>query len=187
MNTEVVTSNTSAAPASSLALAHIPTSAHGLLLRMFADPSLLEEHECTDLVAALRACVAARPEVSDLRVLLGMALCVKYEVAEAIEELREGVRLAPDSYIAHLKFGELWMRLRACDKAEEHTRQAALLAQNPMQSELARRQGATIRDMVRRGIKRGGQDANGRWQFVATMRKLWNRRQPGALPAVETQ
>ena len=57
----------------------------------------------------------------------------------------KGVRLAPDSFIAQLKMGELWMRLRVIEKAEEHTRQAALLAQNMAQSELARRQAATIR------------------------------------------
>jgi len=34
-----------------------------------------------------------------------MALCVNLEVQEAMEELREGVRLAPDSFIAQLKMG----------------------------------------------------------------------------------
>ena len=89
--------------------------------------------------------MAAYPTVSELRVLFGMALCVDFKVQDAIEELKEGVRLAPDSFIAQLKMGELWMRLRVIEKAEEHTRQAALLAQNMAQSELARRQAATIR------------------------------------------
>ena len=70
----------------------------------------------------------AHPDVSELRVLFGMALCVDFKVQDAIEELREGVRLAPDSFIAQLKMGELWMRLRVIEKAEEHTHQAALLA-----------------------------------------------------------
>jgi len=48
------------------------------------------------------------------------------------------------------------MRLRVCRKAEEHTRQAALLAQNLAQAELARRQAAAIRTMLRQGIERGG-------------------------------
>ena len=73
-----------------------------------------------------------------------------------MEELGEAVSLAPNSFIAHLKMGELWMRLRVCDKAADHTRQASLLAQNLAQSELARRQAATLRTMMREGVERGG-------------------------------
>ena len=109
------------------------------------------KEERAELVQGLRECVAAHPDVSELRVLFGMALCVDFQVPDAIEELREGVRLAPDSFIAQLKMGELWMRLRVIEKAEEHTRQAALLAQNMAQSELARRQAATIRTYCRTG------------------------------------
>ena len=72
--------------------------------------------ERAELVQGLRECVAAHPDVSELRVLFGMALCVDFKVQEAIEELREGVRLAPDSFIAQLKMGELWMRLRVMRK-----------------------------------------------------------------------
>ncbi|HEX8712151.1 MAG TPA: hypothetical protein VF730_09780, partial [Terracidiphilus sp.] len=72
------------------------------------------------------------------------------------EELRESVRLAPDSFVAHLKLGELLMRLRICDQAAEETHLAAELAENALQSELARRQAATIRKMVQEGIERGG-------------------------------
>ena len=165
-------SKTSDGPVASLVLAHIPGETRGSLLRMFADPYLLEKEERAHLVNELHACVAAEPEVSELRVLLGMALCVNFEVPEAIEQLRESVRLAPDSYIAHLKCGELWMRLRICDKAEEHTRQAALLARSAVQSELARRQAAAIRDLVRKGIRRGGQGSRGTWHWVASVRKL---------------
>ena len=75
------------------------------------------------------------------------------------------MRLAPNSFIAHLKLGELWMRLRAIDKAEEHTRLAALFAQSLAQSELARRQAATLRTMKREGIERGGYKSP--WSFIA--------------------
>ena len=110
---------------------------------MFADPYLLEKDEKADLVEQLRECVTQYAEVSELRVLLGMALCVNLDAQAAIEELRESVRLAPNSFIAQLKLGELWMRLRVVDKAEEHTRLAALLSQSMAQSELARRQAAS--------------------------------------------
>ena len=174
-DTIMIEENTSAlstpTPPSSLAL--LPAKAQGLLLRMFANPYLLEQDERAGLIVQLRECVAAQPKVSELRVLLGMALCVNLDVQAAIEELREGVRLAPHNFIAHLKMGELWMRLRVCDKAEEHTRQAAMLANNVVQSELARRQAASIRTMMREGVERGGYKSP--WLWVTRLRTLWRR------------
>jgi hypothetical protein len=140
----------------SLPAGSVSERSRGLLFRMFADPYLLEPEERRDLASQLRHAVAEYPEVSELRVLLGMALCVNLEIQPAIEELSTAVRLAPHSFIAHLKLGELWMRLRVVDKADEHTRQAGLLARNLAQSELARRQAASIRTMRRVGIERGG-------------------------------
>ena len=110
----------------------------------------------TDLIEQLREAVSLEPHVSDLRVLLGMALCVNLDAQTALEELREAVSLAPDSFIARLKFGELLMRLRICSQAAEETQIAARLASNPVQSELARRQATAIRTMQREGIERGG-------------------------------
>lgn len=159
-NIEVVSENQNSDLASASGptstLAPLPVRAQGWPRRMFADPHLLEKEDRRDVVASLRECVAANPRVSDLRVMLGMALCVNFEVDDAITELEEGVRLAPDSFIAHLKLGELWMRLRVCTKAETHTRQAALLAGSSFQTELARKQAATIRTLIHNGIQRGG-------------------------------
>src|SRR5467141_1718876 len=152
---------------------------------MFADPHLLEKQERADLVQGLRECVLAHPDVSELRVLYGMALCVDFKVQDAIEELREGVRLSPDSFIAQLKMGELWMRLRVIEKAEEHTHQAALLAQNLAQAELARRQAATIRTMMREGIERGGYSYISPLQWVSRLRRLWNRDRGEALATAD--
>jgi tetratricopeptide (TPR) repeat protein len=127
-----------------------------LLQRMFRDPRVLEQRERTDLISQLRQSLELVPQVAEVRVLLGMALCVDLQAQEALEELREAVRLSPDCFIARLKFGELLMRLRICDQATEHTQKAAQLASNNVQSELARRQAATIRTMLREGIERGG-------------------------------
>lgn len=154
----VPTHNLSAAPERA-ALVFPPVlaaEAQDLLLRMFRDPYMLEAPEKRELVAQLREAVALEPQVSELRVLLGMALCVNFEAQEALEELRESVRLAPDSFIAHLKFGELLMRLRVTGQAAEETRAAAQLAGSPVQSELARRQAAAIRAMEQAGAQRGG-------------------------------
>ena len=117
---------------------------------------------------------AQHPNVSELRVLLGMALCVNLDAQAAMEELAEAVALAPDSFIAHLKAGELWMRLRVMNKAEDHTRQASMLAQNLAQSELARRQATTIRTMRREGIERDGYRTP--WLSFGRLRRLWTRK-----------
>jgi len=155
-------------------LAAVPEKTQGALLRMFGDPHLLEKEERASLANDLRQCVAANPEVSELRVVLGMALCVNFEVEDAIEELREAVRLSPDSYIAQLKMGELWMRLRVMPKAEEHTHLAGKLASNMAQVEMARRQAASIRTIKHAGIERGGYKSA--WTIVTRIgRRLWRR------------
>jgi len=139
---------------SSLEILHGKSSV--LLQRMFRDPRALEAAECRDLIARLRTAVEMEPRVPELRVLLGMALCVDLQAQEALEHLREATQQAPDCFIAHLKFGELLMRLRICDQAAVETQKAARLAQNDFQAELARKQAASIRTMLREGIERGG-------------------------------
>ena len=142
------------------------------LERMFRDPRVLDSGERTNLVASLQNAVKLSPHVPELRVVLGMALCVDLKVQEALEELRESVRQAPNSFIARLKFGELLMRLRVCSKAEEETMQAAQLAINAVQSELARRQAAAIRAMLRDGVERGG--------YTSILSRIFRfRRKPG--------
>lgn len=130
--------------------------ASNLLLRMFRDPRVLEPSQRGELIAQLRTAVELEPQVPELRVLLGMALCVDLQAQEALEHLREATRQAPDCFVARLKFGELLMRLRICRQAEEETQKAAELATNDFQADLARKQAATIRTMLREGIERGG-------------------------------
>jgi hypothetical protein len=171
---------------SSLALSSITPPTQTLLLRMFADPYILEKDDKVALVSQLRECVAKFPEVSELRVLLGMALCVNFDVHPAIEELKESVRLAPNSFIAQLKLGELWMRLRVMDRAEEHTKLASLLAQNLAQADLARKQAAMIRTMKREGIERGGFKSpfSG---ILKSLRRIWTRQTDDSSVALEVQ
>ena len=167
------------------ALASIPENSQMLLRRMFADPRVLEKNERAELMTQLGDCVEKYPKVSELRVLYGMALCVNLEVQDAMEEFGEAVALAPDSYIAHLKMGELWMRLRVMEKAEDHTKRATQLAQNMAQSELARRQAAQIRTMRREGIERGGYASP--WNVWSRVRRMFARDQGEALAPVEAR
>jgi tetratricopeptide (TPR) repeat protein len=187
MNTAIVPSRDSIqAPAQlPLALPGVPAQAQSILLRMFADPRVITKEEIVDLVEQLSRCVEQYPKNSDLRVVYGMALCVSLQAQEAMEELGEAVRLTPDSYIAHLKMGELWMRLRVMNKAQDHTQQAAKLAQNMTQSDLARRQAATIRNMLQHGIERGGY-AHKSWLSLSRLRRLFTRRHKELAP-IEAQ
>jgi cytochrome c-type biogenesis protein CcmH/NrfG len=127
-----------------------------LLEQMFRDPRVLEPQERGALIEQLREAVAIAPHVPEVHVLLGMTLCVDLQVQEALEELRHAAKMAPDCFIARLKFGELLMRLRICRQAEEETHKAAKLATNAIQSEMARKQAAMIRTMLREGVERGG-------------------------------
>jgi tetratricopeptide (TPR) repeat protein len=146
-----------------------------LLQRMFRDPSALESQERGDLIASLRAAVDMQPGIPEIRVLLGMVLCVDWKAQEALEELRESVNLAPNCFIAQLKLGELLMRLRICDQAAEHTQHAVQLASNDVQAELARKQATAIRTMRREGIERGG--------YKALLPKALRFRRKSALPS----
>lgn len=144
-------------PSSHLTLpAVLGQDASDQLQRMFRDPRVLQPNERQDLIARLREAVELAPQVPEIRVMLGMALCVDLQAQEAMEQMRQAVQQAPDSFIARLKFGELLMRLRICDQAAEHTQKAAEFASNEVQSDMARRQAATIRTMRREGIERGG-------------------------------
>lgn len=134
----------------------VPLETSTQLSRMFRDPRVLNATERTGLIQQLRAVVELMPQVAEVRVLLGMALAVDLQAQDALEQLRTAARQDPACFIARLKYGELLMRLRICDQAAEETHQAALLAANAAQSEMARRQAATIRKMRREGIERGG-------------------------------
>jgi hypothetical protein len=175
--TNIVPSNeqpATAPPVSApLSLIAVPPESQRLLMRMFADPRVLAKEEKADLVKQLRDCVALNPKVSDLRVVYGMALSVNLQPQEAMEELAEAVALAPGSFIAHFKMGELWMRLRVCNKAQDHTSHAATLAQNMAQAEMARRQATALRTMMREGIERDGYRTP--WFSFGRLRKFWNR------------
>lgn len=134
----------------------IDTGAMLQLTRMFRDPRVLEESERRDLVIALRHALERAPHITEIRVLLGMALAVDLQAQEALEHLRVAAEQNPGCFIARLKYGELLMRLRICGKAAEETHEAARLASNVAQSDLARVQAEKIRTMLREGIERGG-------------------------------
>lgn len=154
--------------------AAVPETVSHQLVRMFRDPRVLEPEERKSLIAQLRSAVELTPQISEVRVLLGMALCVDLQAQEGLEQLKTAAENQPDCFIAHLKYGELLMRLRICQKAAEETHRAAQLASNAAQSELARRQATTIRTMLREGVERGG--------YSGFMRRFFRFKNSSAAP-----
>jgi tetratricopeptide (TPR) repeat protein len=93
-----------------------------------------------------QACLE-NPHSADLRTALGMAHAVNLDVYRSMDALEDARAVDPESFWAQLKYAELHYRLRALNKAEEETRKAADLAQNPLQLAIARRQLKEIRTL----------------------------------------
>lgn len=110
-----------------------------------------------DLVAYIREVEIAcgeNPASPVLWTTLGMAHAVNFDVDRAMTALAKACAVDPASFWARLKCGELHYRLRALQDAEDETRAAVDLAENPVQLSIARRQLREIRALGV-GIRRG--------------------------------
>src|SRR5712691_6238143 len=105
------------------------------------DPHSVSPAELTAYIQQLEQACLENPTSADLRTCLGMAHAVNYDVYKSMDALE------PENFWAQLKYAELHYRLRALNKAEEETRRAADLAQNPIQLAIARKQMKDIRDL----------------------------------------
>jgi hypothetical protein len=83
-----------------------------------------------------------------------MAYAMNYEVYKSFDALEEARRLDQDDFFAQLKYGELYYRLRALERAEAETVQATELAQNGWELSLARKQLQEIRKLKREGTQK---------------------------------
>jgi tetratricopeptide (TPR) repeat protein len=138
MSTALV-SNTTTRPA--------PRTSSSLLPVPWRDPHEIDAGELTAYIAHLeRACIE-QPHSADLRTCLGMAHAVNYDVDRSMAALEDARAIDPENFWAQLKYAELHYRLRALNKAEEETRRAEELAQNPIQLAIARKQMKDIREL----------------------------------------
>src|SRR5439155_18638556 len=76
-----------------------------------------------------------------------------YDVYKSMDALEEAIAIAPDNFWARVKYAELLYRLRALNRAEQETRRAADLAENPFQLALARRQMKEIRSLLHTSVR----------------------------------
>ena len=103
--------------------------------------------DLTAYIAQLEQACLENPQSADVRTCLGMAHAVNYDVYKSMDALEEARAVDPENFWAQLKYAELHYRLRALNRAEEETRRAADLAQNPLQLAIARKQMKDIREL----------------------------------------
>jgi len=103
--------------------------------------------DLTAYIAKLEQMCVEYPQSAEVRTVLGIAHAVNLDVYKSMDALEDARAVDPENFWAQLKYAELQYRLRCLNKAEEETRRAADLAQNPLQLAIARKQMQDIRTL----------------------------------------
>ena len=111
------------------------------------DPHSVSPKDLSAYIAQLEQACLDFPQSAEVRTCLGIAHAVNLDVYKSMDALEDARAVDPTSFWAQLKYAELHYRLRALNKAEEETRRAAELAENPLQLTLARKQMQDIRTL----------------------------------------
>jgi tetratricopeptide (TPR) repeat protein len=101
----------------------------------------------TAYIAKLEQMCVEYPRSAEVRTVLGIAHAVNLDVYKSMDALEDARAVDPENFWAQLKYAELQYRLRCLNNAEEETRRAADLAQNPLQLAIARKQMQDIRTL----------------------------------------
>jgi tetratricopeptide (TPR) repeat protein len=117
------------------------------------DPHSVSPTELTAYIQQLEQACLENPRSADLRTCLGMAHAVNHDVYKSMDALEDARLVDPENFWAQLKYAELLYRLRVLNKAEEETRRAADLAQNPLQLAIARKQMKDIRELQHSSVR----------------------------------
>jgi hypothetical protein len=115
------------------------------------DPHSVPPEQLAEIISGLERACAQDPANADLRVCLGMAHAMNYDPYRSMDALEEARRIAPESFLAQLKYAELFYRLRALELAETETHRALNLAGNGWELAMARHQLSEIRRLKREG------------------------------------
>jgi tetratricopeptide (TPR) repeat protein len=118
------------------------------------DPHTVPPGRLAEYIQTLERQCRENPASANLRTCLGLAYAMNYEVYKSFDALEEARRLDQDNFFAQLKYGELYYRLRALERAEAETLQALELAQNGWELSLARKQLQEIRKLKREGTQK---------------------------------
>jgi hypothetical protein len=117
------------------------------------DPYSVSPTDLAAYITQLEAACLANPRSADLRTCLAMAHAVNYDVYKSMDALEEARGIDPHNFWAQLKYAELYYRLRALNRAEQETRQAAELAANSFQLAIARKLMKDIRELKHGSIR----------------------------------
>jgi hypothetical protein len=115
------------------------------------DPHTVSPEKLTDYIRTLEQACLANPDSADVRICLGIAHAMNYDVYKSADALDAACRIDPTSFWARFKHAELHYRLRALPKSEDETLQALELAANSLEVSLARKQLLEIRRLMREG------------------------------------
>src|SRR5262252_6857397 len=117
------------------------------------DPHSVSPKDLAAYIAQLEQACIDYPQSSEVRTCLGIAHAVNLDVYKSMDALEDARTVDPQNFWAQLKYAELHYRLRALNAAEEETRRAAELAENPLQLTLARKQMQAIRTLKHGSIR----------------------------------
>lgn len=118
------------------------------------DPHSVPPEKLAEFIVSLTEACVQNPDNADMRICLGMAYAMNYDVYRSMDALEEARRIEPENFFAQLKYSELLYRLRIVDRAEEETLRALDLAGSGWELSLARRQLSEIRQLRRKGLTR---------------------------------
>jgi hypothetical protein len=118
------------------------------------DPQSVPPEKLAELIVSLKQACAREPQNAALRTCLGMAHAMNYDVYASMAALEAAIAIAPRDFLARLKYGELFYRLRVRNRAEKETLCALELACSRSELSLARKQLAQIRQLDKGGASR---------------------------------
>lgn len=118
------------------------------------DPHTVSPEKLKGYIRALELACMENPGSADLRICLGMAYAMNYEVYKAMDALEAACAINPNSFWARFKYAELHYRLRAVRQSEQEMLQALELATNRFEVSLARKYLLRIRRLSREGTVR---------------------------------
>lgn len=133
------------------------------------DPHTVPVEERAAVIQRLQLACAENPRSADLRTCLAIAHAVNYDPYSSLASLDEALRLDPSNFMAQVKLGELWYRLRALPKAEQETLKALDLAANQREYHVARTQLQEIREMLHNRVPRPTWTMPGRPAWLAAL------------------
>ena len=118
------------------------------------DPHTVSPEDLAVTIRNLKEQCALHPDSADLHTCLGMAYAMNYDAYKSMDALEHAVQAEPQHFWAQMKLAELHYRLRCLDRAEDETRRALEIADNPWDLSVARKQLQEIRRLRREGTQK---------------------------------